>query len=442
MLFLREQDASNGTCKYGDKCKFSHEHRVSDNARYVIELAEPVEATIYLNDKYWLDQPITDSALTTKSQECDESENCNIDSGSSSHFVPNTPFFAECIVPGSATDMKCKVTIADGKYLTGSKAANFIIKSNIENAKNDNNFLMLKHARMIDGLDVPLISVSKLCDDDITILFKKNYCYINRGSKKILENDRKQQRNKNLYHVDNSLFMKYTSFKKLKINNESAYLASTHKGNDIVSTLHNACMHVNYKTLSHIYELMYGKMMPRELPFCDACAAAKAHAQPLPKVARRKAIRINQHISIDWIVFGAADRYNNRYLLHIRCKYSQKSWGYPSPTRANITEWTIRFIKMAERQHPDKKIVYAHYDGELATTEFENFISKNGIQPNKTAPYTSEQNPVERHHRTIEEAGKAMLHQSGLNNSWLITACLYAIFIYNHLPIHKTVRSK
>lgn len=44
--------ANNGTCKYGDKCKFSHEHRVSDNARYVIELAEPVEATIYLNDKY------------------------------------------------------------------------------------------------------------------------------------------------------------------------------------------------------------------------------------------------------------------------------------------------------------------------------------------------------------------------------------------------------
>ena len=304
-------------------------------------------------------------------------------------------------------------------------------------------YITLRNVKLIKGLDEnsPLISVSKLCDDNYKVLFEGAYAIISYRSQSIIKVNRYNSSNKDLYQIDASMLENFKEITRNKHYHDSpqnvALFVSAHKDLDRYVALHDACAHRHGESLKQIYEALYGTSLPKQLPFCNACAAAKVHKTPLPKSARRTPTRINQHIGLDFIVFSRPDRHKNRYLLHVKDKYSQHAWGYATPTRAIMTEWAIKFITYADRQHPDSPVAVVHFDGELATNDFMAFVQKKGIEPNKTAPYNSQQNFIERQNRTAQEAGKAMLQRAGLPSHWLIQACLYAIFIINHLPNKK-----
>ena len=364
--------------------------------------------------------------------------------------MPNTDHYRKLAIPESIKPFVTIVSVADGKSIEGSHVADYMLASNIQD--NPTEFIPLREARLIDGLTAPLISVSKLCDQGYSVLFEKSYAYINNRKSKvpIYRIDRRRQHDSSLYKIEASALQcdrhlydiqtksiqNYEQLMALSREEEACFM-STYSGSDKLVALHNACMHLNYGALAPIYENLYKTKMPKEVPFCDACAAAKVHKVALPKAAQRKPRRINQIIGMDFIVFSKPDRYGNKYLLHIQCKYSKHLWGYPSRTRAIMTKWAICFIKFAERQHPDFRVATVSFDNELATNSFMGFLAETGIKPYKTAPYNSTQNFVERPHRTIQEAAKAMLARAGTPTIWLMQACLYAIDIFNHLPRHS-----
>ena len=58
--------------------------------------------------------------------------------------------------------------------------------------------------------------------------------------------------------------------------------------------------------------------------------------------------------------------------------------------------------------------------GEFVKNEFEEFLSKHGIQHRKTVPYTPQQNGVaERKNITLVEMARCMLYSKGLHKNFL-----------------------
>ena len=70
--------------------------------------------------------------------------------------------------------------------------------------------------------------------------------------------------------------------------------------------------------------------------------------------------------------------------------------------------------------------------GEFVKNEFESFLSKHGIQNQKTVPYTPQQNGViERKNKTLVEMDRCMLYSKGLHKKIWAEAITYANFILN-----------
>ena len=70
--------------------------------------------------------------------------------------------------------------------------------------------------------------------------------------------------------------------------------------------------------------------------------------------------------------------------------------------------------------------------GGFVKNEFEEFLSKHGIQHQKTVPYTPQQNVVdERKNRTLVEMARCVLYSKGLHKKIWAEAITYANFILN-----------
>ena len=78
---------------------------------------------------------------------------------------------------------------------------------------------------------------------------------------------------------------------------------------------------------------------------------------------------------------------------------------------------------------------------------FEAFLSKHGIQHQKTVPYTPQQNGVvERKNKTLVEMARCMLYSKGLHKFFWVEAVSCANFILNRVPTkfvkHVTPKEK
>ena len=80
----------------------------------------------------------------------------------------------------------------------------------------------------------------------------------------------------------------------------------------------------------------------------------------------------------------------------------------------------------------NKKIKTLRTDngGEFIKKEFDAYLSKHGIQHQKTVPYTPQQNGVvERKNRTLVEMARCMLYSKGLLKKFWAEAICCANFI-------------
>ena len=77
--------------------------------------------------------------------------------------------------------------------------------------------------------------------------------------------------------------------------------------------------------------------------------------------------------------------------------------------------------------------------GEFTKNKFNAYLSKHGIQHQKTVPYTPQQNGVaERKNRTLVEMARCMVYSKGLHKKFWAEAICCANFILNRVP-HRAV---
>jgi hypothetical protein len=116
--------------------------------------------------------------------------------------------------------------------------------------------------------------------------------------------------------------------------------------------------------------------------------------------------------------------------------WSRFTWIYPLLRKSKVFENFIKFKLLVKIQFSTKiKQIQSDGGGEYTSTQFQSFLSNNGIVHRKSCPYTSQQNGLaERKLRHILETRLTLLVHSHLSNRYWVDAFLTAIYVINRLP--------
>ncbi len=81
------------------------------------------------------------------------------------------------------------------------------------------------------------------------------------------------------------------------------------------------------------------------------------------------------------------------------------------------------------------KTLQSDNGGEFVSKKFDNFLHECGIQRQTSAPYTSQQNGVEkRANKTIMECARSMIRAQGLDLEFWAKAVNTSVYIKNRCP--------
>lgn len=93
-----------------------------------------------------------------------------------------------------------------------------------------------------------------------------------------------------------------------------------------------------------------------------------------------------------------------------------------------------KFIKLVKNRF-NSHILRCNRGDEFTSKAFLNIITKNGIEPQFTAPYSPHQNGVsERKNLTLCQIARSLLFQAGLKSEFWAEAIDFANYITNHIP--------
>ena len=175
---------------------------------------------------------------------------------------------------------------------------------------------------------------------------------------------------------------------------------------------------------------------------CEPCLRGKQTRAPLTGSAdgATRASRPLQIVHMDLCgPYPHHGRDGSRYLLVIVDDATRYLFTRGLLTKDQAFDSFCRFKAMAETQHcaANYRVAYLRTDngGEFLSNSFSSYLEQHGIRRQLTAPYTSSQNGVaERAFRTINDAARTMLHESGLPYSFFFDAVAYAVYVRNRLP--------
>ena len=111
-------------------------------------------------------------------------------------------------------------------------------------------------------------------------------------------------------------------------------------------------------------------------------------------------------------------------------------WVYPLKHRSEIFKKFSEWRALVEKSSGMKvKVLHTDNGGEYVSKEFEEYLTKHGIQHELTVSKTPQQNGVaERMNRTLVESIRSMLADSKLPKCFWAEALSTATYLRNHCP--------
>ena len=168
---------------------------------------------------------------------------------------------------------------------------------------------------------------------------------------------------------------------------------------------------------------------------CEPCQLAKSKQLPFPalcRIAKGPLDTIHTDVWTSPVLSISGCKY---YVSFIN-EYSRFTWLFPLHAKSDVFACFIKFKSIVENQFSCKiKILQSDDGGEYSKTQFQNYLTTNGILPHISCPHTPQQNGIsERKHRHIVETGLALLAQSHLHTKYWVDAFNTAVYLINRLP--------
>ena len=207
-----------------------------------------------------------------------------------------------------------------------------------------------------------------------------------------------------------------------------------------VTWLHHACdnyvicVWVSKENLVEGFDYCISK----ENSFCEPCLKGKLQRNQFPAHSERKTSKPLELIHSDVCgKISSKSLSGAEYFVTFTDDKTRYIWVYPIKRKSDVfqkfKEWKTDVEKSLGQS---VKIFCSDNGGEFTSTEFEEYLKKEGIKHELTIPKCPEQNGVaERLNRTLIEMVRSMLADSELPISFLAEALSTATYLRNCSPI-------
>lgn len=325
----------------------------------------------------------------------------------------------------------------EGSVSFGNNAKGYVLGyGNVSSGK-----MQFDKVNLVENLEYNLLSVSQMCDKGYSSFFTKTACKIisPEGQKlieKIIEDHTLliAKRCGNVYAVD---------IEKDKVLNKTACFfskASTSE-NDL---WHRRLGHVNFKTINKVTKMGLVRGLPLKeyqcKEHCVSCLKGKQHKSSYKSIEESKTTACLQLLHMD--LFGPVKIMSlgkKKYCLVIIDDYSRFTWVFFLYSKDEAAEIIKFFILQVEKQYSlSVKVIRSDNGTEFRNKTLDEFCLSKGIVRQFSIPRTPEQNGVvERKNRTLIEAARTMLADSGLPLYFWAEAVNTACYVQNRVLINK-----
>lgn len=354
----------------------------------------------------------TFSAETTRVK-----SNWCIDSGATSHLCRDIDKFSSF-----KDNLRENLNLANNSSteILGTGTANFAADV-LGELKN----ISLSNALYVPDLRTNLISVSKITNNNLEILFKKDTALVfdPDGKVKLIAD-----RVGDLYYA-----------RECKARN-SAFTTTESRSN--VELWHCRLGHLNIKDLLECVRkgIVRGVQLgPVDTNFkleCEICAKGKMTRKPFPKKSE-KDTEVLEIIHTDVCGPMRVESLSKaKYYVEFIDDRSRYCTVYFIKHKNEVIKKTKEYINYVQNLHNKKvKCIQSDNGTEYVNKEMDDFLKENGITRRLTSPYCPEQNGVsERKNRSLLDTTRCLLIQSGLPPKFWAEAANTANYLRNRCP--------
>ncbi|KAD4177966.1 hypothetical protein E3N88_26557 [Mikania micrantha] len=348
-----------------------------------------------------------------------------VDSGGSMHMT------------GSRSLLNDYFTGRKGFVSFGNDAKGYIIgKGFVTNGE-----IRFDDVNHVENLKYNLLSVSQMCDKGHISLFTKQDCRLLSSEVlpligKVLDEYTflKANRVGKVYAFDLS--------KKISVKGHPCLFskASLQESN----LWHRRLGHVNLKNMNQLVKHGLVRGLPMKDFSCDenctACLKGKQHKVSFPPIGDPKSTGCLQMLHMD--LFGPVkvmSMAKKKYCLVIVDDYSRFVWTFFLHSKDEVAKSIINFVLYVEKQYSlPVKCVRSDNGTEFRNHILDEFYLSKGIKRQYSIPRTPEQNGVvERKNRTLIEAARTMLADSGLPLTFWAEAVNTSCYVHNRVLVNQ-----
>ena len=339
-----------------------------------------------------------------------------IDSGATCHISNNRSLFVEY----NSLEESQSVTLGDGHTLEAVGKGVVALKLKLEDGKTIT-------GRLNDVLYVPeltynLLSISRVTKLGKRVKFYRSYCNIIDNKERITATGTKRG---DLYYLRcRQIHQAHMSDAQLTVSRE--YLWHQRFGHLSESGLH---MLSNQKLVDD-----FDYNTAKSIPLCMSCIDGKLHRSPFPRKGRTRPQNPLELVHSD--ICGpmkTPSLSGAKYFLTFVDDKTHYIWIYVLKQKSEAFSKFLEWKALVELESTFKlKVLRTDNGGEYTSTEFNEYLKREGIKHELSVPKNPEQNGVaERLNRTLIEAVRAMLSSSKLPHKFWAEALSTAVYLKN-----------
>lgn len=354
-----------------------------------------------------------------------------VDSGATSHMTSKKNYFSDLCKHRS------NVTVANGQVIEvkGIGSVQVSLMSNDGNPQT----LTLRNVLWVPELGESLLSVRKLVKEGASITFIGDKVYMKKGEREQLigmmqDNHYRLSKKKECFNAE----VRGTEVEKGFNTNESG-------------TAKQKCVHQWHRDMAH-RNLKDIKLMKKQglkirscecTDDCEHCLIGKMARKPFGKstteIEQVMDLVVSDVCGYMQVETLSRKRYFVTY-IDVHSRYCEVKF---IREKSEVPEVTIQFIERMKTQLGKKpKVLRSDRGTEYMDARLQNYLAAEGIKPEFTAGYTPEQNGIaERKNRTLMEAARTMLSESGLPKNHWGEAVSTANYVTNRIVNQSTGKS-
>jgi hypothetical protein len=343
----------------------------------------------------------------------DINEEFILDSGSTYHNINNGENFQ------SLVESKKAITIANGDTISVKGVGTYRIKVVYDHDKSNINEWLLQDCQYVPHISKNLLSVHKLTKMFKFIMFCDKYAYA-------IDNENNQfliATYRNGCYILNSF-------------SNVAFMASV-KENRCIHLWHKILAHRNFddiKSLKNVIRIIKCDCKDE----CEACQFGKQTKNVYHKISKSKPLTEKlQVISVDLCGPMSIQSIDKKlYFLNVIDNYNGYCWVKIIRNKSDTAQEIKNLLAFFKNQFGRyMKILRMDLGTEFTCDKTKSLLYENGIIAQFACKDSSNQNSkVERKHRTLMDAARTMMFESGLPSYLWSYAVKYACHIQNMMP--------